>query len=128
MAIRWPAHPFAQALIRACGFPLAAPSANRSNQVSPTNAEHVQRAIGDKIRLIVDGGQSQIGIESTVLDLSGNVPRILRPGAIAREQIESILGAIEFGPMVSEVTLPAVAPDDQAQTYPSESESRPTGR
>ena len=71
VGIRWPSHPFIQAVIRECDFPLAAPSANLSNQISPTNAEHVRKQLGGKIPLIVDGGQSQVGIESTVLDLIG---------------------------------------------------------
>src|ERR1043166_7607429 len=82
VAIRWPSHPFAQQLIRACGFPLAAPSANRSNEVSPTNAEHVRKDLDGQVPLIVDGGQSQVGIESTVLDLTVRPPRVLRPGII----------------------------------------------
>ena len=65
VGVRWPSHPFMQAVIRECGFPLAAPSANLSNQISPTNAEHVRAQLGGKISLIVDGGQSQVGIEST---------------------------------------------------------------
>ena len=79
VGIRWPAHPLMQAVIRECGFPLAAPSANLSNQISPTNAQHVYRQLGGRIPLIVDGGQSQVGIESTVLDLTVSPPRILRP-------------------------------------------------
>jgi len=82
VGIRWPSHPFIQAVIRECGFPLAAPSANPSNSVSPTNAEHVRRLLGTRIRLIVDGGQSQVGIESTVVDVTGDPLRILRPGMI----------------------------------------------
>jgi len=82
VGIRWPAHPLMQAVIRECGFPLAAPSANLSNQISPTNAQHVYRQLGGRIPLIVDGGQSQVGIESTVLDLTVSPPRILRPGMI----------------------------------------------
>jgi L-threonylcarbamoyladenylate synthase len=70
VGIRWPSHPFMQAVIRTCGFPLAAPSANRSNEISPTNAEHVTRSLGERIPLIVDGGPSQVGIESTVIDLA----------------------------------------------------------
>ena len=62
VALRWPSHPFIQAVIRACGFPLAAPSANLSGQLSPTNAEHVRKSLGHSVRLIVDGGQSQVGI------------------------------------------------------------------
>jgi len=82
VGIRWPGHPFIQAVIRECGFPLAAPSANLSNQISPTNAEHVRVQLAGKIPLIVDGGQSQVGIESTVLDLTVSPPHILRPGMI----------------------------------------------
>src|SRR5437879_5433753 len=77
VGVRWPSHPFIQAVIRECGLPLAAPSANPASLVSPTNAEHVRRYLGYRIPLIVDGGQSQIGIESTVLDLSVWPPRQL---------------------------------------------------
>lgn len=87
VGVRWPSHPFMQAVIRECGFPLAAPSANLSNQISPTNAEHVRSQLAGKISLIVDGGQSQVGIESTVLDLSVSSPRILRPGMIHAESL-----------------------------------------
>jgi L-threonylcarbamoyladenylate synthase len=85
VGIRWPAHPFIQAVIRECGFPLAAPSANLSNSISPTNAAHVCAQLGGRIPLIVDGGQSQVGIESTVLDLTVSPARILRPGMIHAE-------------------------------------------
>lgn len=91
VGIRWPAHPVTRAIIRACGFPLAAPSANPSNQLSPTQASHVQRLLGDKIPLIVDGGPCSIGIESTVLDLTSDPIRILRPGMIHAESIEAVL-------------------------------------
>ena len=90
VGIRWPSHPFIQAVIRECGFPLAAPSANLSNQISPTNAEHVRAQLGGKIPLIVDGGQSQVGIESTVLDLTVSPPRILRPGMIHAESLAAV--------------------------------------
>lgn len=92
VGIRWPSHPFIQQLIRACDFPLAAPSANRSNEVSPTNADHVRKSLGDRIPLIIDGGQAQVGIESTVLDLTVNPPRILRPGMIHQESLTSVIG------------------------------------
>jgi len=82
VGIRWPQHPFMQAVIRECGFPLAAPSANLSNQLSPTCASHVERSLGDRLSLIVDGGDANVGLESTVVDLSGPSPRILRPGMI----------------------------------------------
>jgi L-threonylcarbamoyladenylate synthase len=95
VGIRWPSHPFIQAVIRECDFPLAAPSANLSNQISPTNAEHVRAQLDGKIPLIVDGGQSQVGIESTVLDLSVSPPRILRPGMIHTESFAAVCGEIE---------------------------------
>lgn len=95
VGVRWPSHPFMQAVIRASGFPLAAPSANLANQLSPTNAEHVQQQLGDKVRLIVDGGQAQVGIESTVLDLTVSPPRILRPGMIHAESLAAVIGAVE---------------------------------
>ncbi|HVV70254.1 MAG TPA: L-threonylcarbamoyladenylate synthase, partial [Verrucomicrobiae bacterium] len=94
VGVRWPSHPFIQALIRECGFPLAAPSANPANRVSPTNAQHVRKALGDRVRLIVDGGQSQVGIESTVLDLSVSPPRVLRPGIIHEQALVSVTGAL----------------------------------
>ena len=87
VGIRWPAHPLMQAVIRECGFPLAAPSANLSNRISPTSAEHVLAQLGGRIPLIVDGGQPQVGIESTVLDLTVSPPRILRPGMIHAESL-----------------------------------------
>jgi L-threonylcarbamoyladenylate synthase len=92
VGVRWPSHPFIQAVIRECGFPLAAPSANPSNEISPTNAEHVRKSLGGKIPLVVDGGQAQVGIESTVLDLTANPPRVLRPGMIHEESLLAALG------------------------------------
>lgn len=92
VGIRWPSHPFIQALIRECGFPLAAPSANLSNQLSPTNAAHVQSALGEQLPLIVDGGQSQVGIESTVIDLTRVPAVVLRPGMIHLESLQAVLG------------------------------------
>ena len=94
VGIRWPSHPFIQAVIRECHFPLAAPSANLSGQISPTNADHVRQQLGGKIPLIVDGGQSQVGIESTVLDLTVLPPRILRPGMIHAESLAAVCGKV----------------------------------
>jgi L-threonylcarbamoyladenylate synthase len=96
VGVRWPSHPFIQAVIRACGFPLAAPSANPANQVSPTNAAHVRKAFDGKIPLIVDGGQSQVGLESTVLDLAAARPRLLRPGMIHVESLLAVMGEAEL--------------------------------
>ncbi|MBU6400882.1 MAG: threonylcarbamoyl-AMP synthase [Verrucomicrobia bacterium] len=95
VGVRWPLHPLIRAVIRACGFPLAAPSANLSSRISPTSAEHVRRGLGGKIRLIVDGGQSLVGIESTVLDLTVTPPRILRPGMIHAESLLAVSGALQ---------------------------------
>lgn len=95
VGVRWPGHPFMQAVIRECGFPLAAPSANLSNQISPTNAEHVHSQLAGKIPLIVDGGQSQVGIESTVLDLTVSPPRVLRPGMIHAESLAAVTGNLQ---------------------------------
>lgn len=92
VGLRWPSHPLIQNVIRECGFPLAAPSANLSNRVSPTNAEHVRRQLGGKVRLIVDGGQCQVGIESTVLDMTDSPPRVLRPGMIHEHALVAVIG------------------------------------
>ncbi|HMJ92140.1 MAG TPA: L-threonylcarbamoyladenylate synthase [Candidatus Acidoferrum sp.] len=97
VGVRAPSHPLMQAVIRACGFPLAAPSANLANELSPTNAEHVLRSLGDRISLIVDGGQSQVGIESTVLDISVSPPRVLRPGMIHEESLLAVTGELQCG-------------------------------
>jgi L-threonylcarbamoyladenylate synthase len=106
VGVRWPSHPFVQAVIHECGFPLAAPSANLSNQISPTNAAHVRAQLGGKISLIVDGGQSQVGIESTVLDVSVSPPRILRPGMIHAESLAAVAGKISnFKFQISNSTL-----------------------
>ena len=111
VGIRWPRHPLIQAVIRECGFPLAAPSANLSGCVSPTNAEHVRQQLGGKIPLIVDGGQSQIGIESTVLDLTVSPPRILRPGMIHVESLAAVCGEVrssEFRVQSSQLRSPGL--------------------
>ncbi len=95
VGVRLPSHPFMQAVIRGCGFPLAAPSANPSNSISPTNAAHVLQGLGARIPLIVDGGQSQVGIESTVLDATAIPPRVLRPGMIHADAIAAALGNVD---------------------------------
>lgn len=94
VGIRWPSHPLFQAVIHACGFPLAAPSANRSNHLSPTNAIHVHEQMAGRIPLILDGGQCQVGIESTVVDLVASPPRVLRPGMISAEALQAVIGPL----------------------------------
>ena len=95
VALRWPSHPLMQEVIRQCGFPIAAPSANPSNRLSPTRAEHVWQGLDGSLPLIIDGGQCQVGIESTVLDLTVSPPKVLRPGIIHWRQIAAVL---EKGP------------------------------
>jgi L-threonylcarbamoyladenylate synthase len=109
VAIRAPAHPVAQALLRAAGRPIAAPSANRSGRVSPTEAAHVAAELGESVALILDGGRTPIGLESTVLDLSGETCALLRPGAVTLEQLTACLGAIatSTGPLRSPGMLPS---------------------
>lgn len=91
VGLRVPAHPVALQLLRAFGGGLAAPSANRFGRISPTTAAHVRDEFGDAIT-VLDGGACEVGIESTILDLSGEAPRILRPGAISAAQIEAVIG------------------------------------
>lgn len=92
VGVRLPAHPVARALIERAGVPLAAPSANRFTEISPTRAEHVQTAFGDSIPLILNGGACEVGIESTVVFLRRDSPVILRPGMISRDELESTTG------------------------------------
>lgn len=98
VAIRCPAHPVALALLRQLGEPIAAPSANRHQHVSPTTAAHVQRSLGDAVALILDGGPCSEGMESTVLDLTSDVPEILRPGAVPAEALRRVLGEVSYEP------------------------------
>jgi L-threonylcarbamoyladenylate synthase len=94
VAVRVPAHPVALALLRAADVPIAAPSANRSTRLSPTTAVHVVRGLGDRVDLILDGGPTTGGIESTVLDMTSVPPRILRPGLVTADQIEAVIGPV----------------------------------
>ena len=93
VAVRMPAHPVAHALLVAAGVPVAAPSANRFTELSPTLARHVEKALGDRVDLILDGGPTSVGIESTVVDLTGAHPRLLRPGTLSPARIAEVLGA-----------------------------------
>lgn len=92
VGIRVPQHPVARRLLDACGFPLAAPSANPSNYVSPTLAEHVVAGLGDRVQFILDGGVCQCGVESTIIRLTPDGPQLLRPGTITSEQLTSVFG------------------------------------
>jgi L-threonylcarbamoyladenylate synthase len=118
VAVRWPAHPVARALIGAAGFPLAAPSANRSTGLSPTRAEHVLRDLDGRIDLILDGGPTPGGLESTVLDLTTMPPRLLRPGLVTPGQIEAIIGPIDTPRTIAAAPeIPSPSPGMQARHY-----------
>jgi L-threonylcarbamoyladenylate synthase len=95
VALRAPAHPVAQQLLRAAARPIAAPSANRSGRVSPTTAAHVAAELGRRVALILDGGACPVGIESTVLDLTGPTPVLLRPGGVTLESLAEVFGVVE---------------------------------
>jgi len=116
LGLRAPAHPMAQALLAAFDGPLAAPSANRFGRVSPTTAAHVRAEFGSALGLILDGGPSSIGIESTIVDARGTAPRILRPGMIDAAHIVAVAGALAdsqraFSPRVSGALASHYAPD-----------------
>lgn len=92
LAIRVPAHPVAQSLLKKAGIPIAAPSANKSGTISPTTPMHVAEGLGDAVDFILAAGTCAVGLESTVLDLTGNTPVVLRPGAVTAEDIGVVLG------------------------------------
>ncbi len=95
VAVRTPSHPVARAVIEKAGVPLAAPSANLSGSPSPTNAKYVFDDMQGRIPLILDGGSSEVGVESTVITLAADTPRVLRPGGVTVEQLRTVLGAVE---------------------------------
>jgi len=95
VAVRVPAHPVAQQLLRAYGSGIAAPSANRYGRVSPTRAEHVREEFGDAVKVILDGGDCKIGLESTIVSCAGETPRVLRPGSITLSQLRAVVPEIQ---------------------------------
>jgi L-threonylcarbamoyladenylate synthase len=110
VAVRVPAHPVAHALLRAARVPVAAPSANRSSELSPTTAQHVEKSLGDRVALILDAGPTTVGIESTVLDLSGREPLVLRPGLVAADELASVLGVMPGLATAAQGDGPRVSP------------------
>ncbi len=110
VAVRMPAHPVARALIDASGLPIAAPSANRSGRPSPTTAQHVFADMDGRIPLILDGGAAQVGVESTVVDVTGEAPRLLRPGGITVEMLMEVVPDLTVDPAV----LAPLAPGEKA--------------
>lgn len=100
VAMRCPSHPVAHQLLLQSGLPIAAPSANRSGRPSPTTAQHVLEDMAGRIPLIIDGGECQVGVESTVLDVTGEVPCVLRPGAVTPAMVQQAVGACTVAPSV----------------------------
>lgn len=96
VAVRMPGHPVALAMLQKCGLPVAAPSANRSGKPSPTSARHVFDDMDGRIPLIIDGGESDVGLESTVLSLVGERPCILRPGGVTQAMLEEVVGPVDL--------------------------------
>ncbi len=118
VAVRCPRHPVAQALLRAFDGPIAAPSANRSGFTSPTTAGHVLAELAGRIPLIVDGGACEIGLESTVIDVTGDVPTILRPGAITVEMLREVIGEVrDVQATVVDVMESAASPGMHSRHY-----------
>jgi len=105
VAVRMPDHAVAQTLIALSGKPIAAPSANLSGKPSPTTAAHVIEDLDGRVDCIVAGGNTQVGLESTVLDVTGDVPVILRPGKVTQEEIAAVVGACEIDPAITGVTI-----------------------
>ncbi len=106
LALRVPQHPLALELIRAVGRPIVAPSANPSGRISPTTAAHVQQGLGAKVEMILDGGPCAVGLESTIVSLLDDTPRLLRAGGLAREIIEEALGCELAAPMAGPLHAP----------------------
>lgn len=114
VAVRMPDNPIALALIKKAGIPIAAPSANTSGKPSPTLARHVYQDLDGKIAGLVDGGATGVGVESTVIDCTAEIPVILRPGGITKEQIEAVIGAVAVDPAL---TNTAAAPKSPGMKY-----------
>lgn len=114
VALRVPAHPVALALLERFGGGLAAPSANRFGSVSPTTAQHVRDDLGHDVDVVLDGGACAVGVESTIVDLSGEAPVLLRPGGVAREDLESVLGCALSERGASAVAAPGQHPSHYA--------------
>lgn len=125
VAVRVPSHPVALALLRAAGVPIAAPSANRFSRPSPTNADDVAEDLGDRIDMILDGGPSSHGVESTVVDCTHAVPVVLRPGAITLEALRDVLPGIALrAAVVMDTTTALASPGTLLKHYAPRAEVR----
>jgi len=118
VAVRVPAHPMAQQLLTAFGGGIAAPSANRYGHVSPTRAEHVREEFGTTVRVVLDGGECQVGLESTIVACLGDVPRLLRPGQITLAQLQGVVGDVAVGPDDAAPRVPGSASAHYAPRTP----------
>jgi L-threonylcarbamoyladenylate synthase len=118
VAIRMPNHPVALTLIKECKCPIAAPSANPFGYLSPTTAEHVRDQLGDQVDLILDGGPCPVGVESTILSFLEEKPRLLRPGGVSLEEIESIIGKVEISRIKDRASAPGMLPKHYAPRTP----------
>ena len=119
VAIRMPNHPMALSLIEQADCPIAAPSANPFGYLSPTTAEHVREQLGDQVDLILDGGPCSVGVESTIVSFLEERPRLLRPGGVSLEEIESIIGKVEVSPTEeSKPSAPGMLPRHYAPRTP----------
>ncbi len=118
VAIRVPSHPMAQQLLTAFGGGIAAPSANRYGKLSPTRAEHVREELGDTVKVILDGGECQIGLESTIVSFEGQAVRLLRPGAVTAAQIRQVVGELLIGADLQSPRVPGGTPSHYAPTTP----------
>ncbi len=114
VAVRVPDHPVALALLSAFGGGVTAPSANRFGSVSPTTADHVRAELGDAVDFVLDGGACEVGVESTIVDVTGDAPSILRPGGVTREDLEAVLGCSLAVPSTSRVRVPGQHPSHYA--------------
>ncbi len=117
VAVRFPSHPVALAIIRAAGLPIAGPSANSSGKPSPTRASHVEFDLSGKIDMIVDGGAAVWGLESTIVDVTGEIPVILRPGAITKELMEAVVEQVLIDPGILSKPSAALRPKAPGMKY-----------
>ena len=117
VAVRMPDHPVALALLKSCGLPIAAPSANSSGKPSPTTAEHVLDDLNGKIAGVIDGGATGIGVESTVVDCTETIPVILRPGGVTKEQLESVVGEVHVDAALTDEAARPKAPGMKYRHY-----------
>ncbi|NHC38522.1 threonylcarbamoyl-AMP synthase [Bacillus sp. MM2020_1] len=117
VAVRMPDHPVALALLKSCGLPIAAPSANSSGKPSPTNAQHVLDDLNGKIAGVIDGGATGIGVESTVIDCTEAIPVILRPGGVTKEQLKAVIGEVRVDAALTDEAARPKAPGMKYQHY-----------